>query len=172
MKFLIWLTFGVWASAASAVPHEAIFPSIDGGEINLGEFVGQPILVVNTASQCAFTRQYRGLQALHEKYSPQGLVVLAVPSDDFNQELATAADVKEFCEVNFNLTLPMTDVLHVRGSKAHGFYKDVKEATGFVPRWNFGKVLIDGNGTVVQTWGAGARPDSGAIPAAIEALLD
>ena len=171
MKLMYGLVFGLWASAAAAEPLDAVFPSIDGGNIALSDFAGRPVLVVNTASQCGYTPQYNGLQALHDRYNGRGLVVLAVPSDDFNQELASGAKVKEFCEVNFSLTLPMTDLMHVRGSDAHGFYRDVKAQTGFVPRWNFNKVLIGLDGEVVATWGSNALPDSGAIPEAIEALL-
>ncbi|WP_299413698.1 glutathione peroxidase [uncultured Sulfitobacter sp.] len=172
MRLIMAMIVALWGGMAVAAPRDAVFPSIDGGEIALSDFAGQPVLVVNTASQCGFTPQYDGLQALHDRYSAQGLVVLAVPSDDFNQELASAAEVKEFCEVNFNLTLPMTDMLHVRGSKAHRFYQDVKAETGFVPRWNFNKVLIGADGAVVATWGANAKPDRGAIPKAIEAQLN
>lgn len=172
MRLILGLVFSLLAGVAMAAPRDAVFPSIDGGNIALSDYAGRPVLVVNTASQCAFTRQYDGLQALYDRYRARGLVVLAVPSDDFNQELGSAAEVKEFCEVNFNLTLPMTDMMHVRGSKAHAFYRDVKAQTGFVPRWNFSKVLIGGDGEVVETWGSSAQPDRGAIPAAIEALLD
>lgn len=172
MRTIIGLIFSFWASVAVAAPLDAVFPSIDGGDIALRDFAGRPVLVVNTASQCGFTYQYDGLQALHDRYTERGLVVLAVPSDDFNQELGSAAEIKEFCEVNFNLTLPMADVSHVRGSRAHPFYKDVKAQTGFTPRWNFNKVLIGKDGNVVQTWGSGARPDSGVILRAIEAELE
>jgi len=172
MRLISGLLFSIWISAAAAAPLDAVFPSIDGGNIALRDFAGRPVLVVNTASQCGFTYQYDGLQALYNRYREQGLVVLAVPSDDFNQELESAEEVKEFCEINFNLTLPMTDVTHVRGGQAHTFYKDVKAETGFTPRWNFYKVLIGKDGQVVETWGSNAKPDSGAIPRAIEALLN
>ncbi len=172
MRLIFGLILSICASGAMAAPHDAVFPSIDGGNIALGDFSGRPVLVVNTASQCGFTYQYAGLQALYDKYRDRGLVVLAVPSDDFNQELGSAAEVKEFCEINFNLTLPMTDMTHVRGSRAHAFYKDVKAQTGFTPRWNFNKVLIGPDGDVVETWGAITKPDSGVIPKAIEALLN
>jgi len=172
MRLIFGLILTMLASTGIAAPRDAVFASIDGGNIALADFAGRPVLVVNTASQCGFTYQYDGLQALYEKYRDRGLVVLAVPSDDFNQELGSAAEVKAFCEINFGLTLPMTDVTHVRGSRAHGFYKDVKAQTGFTPRWNFNKVLIGPDGSVVETWGSNAKPDSGAIPRAIEALLN
>lgn len=172
MRLVVGLIFSVLAGAVMAAPRDAVFPSIDGGKITLSHYAGQPVLVVNTASQCGFTYQYDGLQALYDRFREQGLVVLAVPSDDFNQELGTAAEVKEFCEINFNLTLPMTDMMHVRGGEAHPFYKDVQVETGFVPSWNFNKVLIDPAGKVVGTWGSNARPDRGAIPREIEKLLN
>jgi len=171
MRLISGLILSIWAGIAVAAPLDAVFPSIDGGDIALSDFAGQPVLVVNTASQCGFTYQYDGLQALYDRYRDQGLVVLAVPSDDFNQELDSAEEVKEFCEINFNLTLPMTDMTHVRGARAHSFYKDLKAQTGFAPRWNFNKVLIGTDGQIVETWGSAAKPDRGAIPRAIEALL-
>ena len=172
MRFVIGLIVSLWAGVAFAAPQDAVFPSIDGGDIALSDYAGRPVLVVNTASQCGFTYQYDGLQAVYDRFRDQGLVVLAVPSDDFNQELGSAAEVKEFCEINFNLTLPMTDVMHVRGGQAHPFYKAVKVETGFVPKWNFNKVLIDPAGKVVGTWGSNVRPDRGAIPREIQKLLN
>ncbi|WP_299970079.1 glutathione peroxidase [uncultured Roseobacter sp.] len=157
------------ASAAGLSDHS--FASIDGGTLETGDWAGQPVLVVNTASQCGFTGQYDGLQALHERYSDAGLVVLAVPSDDFRQELGSAEEVKEFCEMNFGLTLPMSDITHVRGPDAHPFYAELAATTGFVPRWNFNKVLIGPDGRVVETWGSGTRPLSPQITGAVEALL-
>ncbi|MCX7565995.1 glutathione peroxidase [Sulfitobacter sp. F26169L] len=172
MRLFFGIIFSLLSGVAVAAPQDAVFASIDGGEITISDFAGHPVLVVNTASQCAFTRQYKGLQALYDRYRDQGLVVLAVPSDDFNQELDSAAEVKEFCEVNFNLTLPMTDLTPVRGKAAHPFYKDVKAETGFSPRWNFNKVLIGPDGKVVATWGAAAPPEKGVIPREIEKILN
>nr|WP_111403936.1 glutathione peroxidase [Phycocomes zhengii] len=147
------------------------FASIDGGMLNVADWQGQPVLVVNTASRCGFTQQYEGLQALHETYGPRGLVVLAVPSNDFRQELADAEAVKDFCEVTFGLTLPMTDITSVRGPDAHPFYRWLSDNHGFTPRWNFNKVLLDGSGAVVATWGSMTRPQSPEITGRIEALL-
>ncbi|MFN4129588.1 MAG: glutathione peroxidase, partial [Paracoccaceae bacterium] len=108
-----------------------VFDSIDGGTIALDDWRGHPVLVVNTASLCGFTRQYDDLQALHDRYSARGLLVLAVPSDDFNQELADAKAVKEFCTLRFDLTLAMTDITHVRGPQAHPFYQWLAAEQGF-----------------------------------------
>ena len=155
-----------------ATPSQATFTNIDGGTHSLSAWEGQPVLVVNTASQCGFTPQYEGLQELHETYKDRGLVVLAVPSDDFNQELDSADEVKEFCEITFGLDLPMTDITSVKGPDAHPFYQSVKAETGFSPKWNFNKVLIAPDGSVAGTWGSSTRPTSRTIKRAIEALLE
>lgn len=160
------------AGAAAAAPPADPFASIDGGTLSMADYAGRPVLVVNTASMCGYTPQYEGLQALYDTYRDKGLVVLAVPSDDFNQELASAGEVKEFCAVNFGLTLPMTDITPVRGQAAHPFYLWVKAETGFEPRWNFNKVLIAGDGTVLGTWGSGTEPMGQQIRGAVEAALD
>jgi len=147
------------------------FASIDGGEISLQGYRGQPVLVTNTASMCGFTPQYNGLQKLHETYGPQGLVVLAVPSEDFKQEFGSAQEVKEFCEVNFDLTMPMTDITSVKGPDAHPFYQWVEAETGFVPRWNFNKILLDQDGQIVASYGSRTKPDGLTITREVEALL-
>ena len=150
---------------------DAPFENIDGGTLKLSDYAGQAILVVNTASQCGFTGQYEGLQKLYETYRDRGLVVVAVPSDDFRQELASNDAVKEFCEVNFGLDIPMTTITPVRGSQAHPFYASLARETGFAPSWNFNKVLIAPDGAVAGTWGSVARPTSQAITGRIEGLL-
>ncbi|WP_108261965.1 glutathione peroxidase [Mangrovicoccus ximenensis] len=162
------------AAAALAVPGMAAafsFANIDGGELDTSAWTGQPVLVVNTASRCGYTPQYEGLQDLHERYGNDGLVVLAVPSDDFRQELASGGEVKEFCAVVFGLTLPMADITHVRGDEAHPFYRWVREQTGFEPSWNFNKVLLGRDGRVVATWGSRTEPLSPEITGPIEAEL-
>ena len=147
------------------------FPSIDGGEIHLDAWKGQPVLVVNTASLCGFTYQYDGLQALYDRYREAGLVVLAVPSNDFKQELATGEKVKQFCAMNFNLDLPMTMLSTVKGPDAHPFYAWVQDQTGFAPDWNFNKVLIGPDGQVQATWRSTTKPESARITSAVEASL-
>lgn len=159
------------ASKAIALPSGMTFRSVDGGEIALDDGAGGPVLVVNTASLCAFTPQLDGLQALWEEYRDDGLLVVAVPSDDFHQELDDVAEVAEFCRVNYDLTLPMAAITSVRGEGAHPFYAWVAETEGFEPRWNFDKVLIGPDGKVAGTWRSATRPDSPALTRAVEALL-
>lgn len=170
-----WLAMAIVVAAGAAQaggPPSDPFVSIDGGTVSVADFAGRPVLVANTASMCGFTPQYDGLQDLYDTYRGQGLVVLAVPSDDFRQELSSADEVKEFCAVNFGLDLPMTDITHVKGPDAHPFYAWVREQTGFVPKWNFNKVLIDGQGRVAGTWPSGVEPMSSDIRSAVEAALD
>ncbi|MDU9003017.1 glutathione peroxidase [Sedimentitalea todarodis] len=173
MKHLILaILFAVIAQAGMARGVSGTFSSIDGGSLSIEDWRGQPVLVVNTASQCGFTGQYTDLQILYDQYRDQGLVVLAVPSDDFNQELATASEVKEFCELNYDLDLPMTDISNVKGANAHPFYKAVRKESGFEPTWNFNKVLIAPDGSVLATWGSTVKPTSRKIKREIEALLN
>ncbi|APX13241.1 glutathione peroxidase [Tateyamaria omphalii] len=157
---------------ASAGMRDVTFPSIDGGTLDMSEWAGKPVLVVNTASQCAFTRQYEDLQTLYDTYRDRGLVVLAVPSDTFRQELDSAEEVREFCEIAFGLDMPMTDILPVKGNDAHPFYQAVKDEVGFVPRWNFNKILVGADGQVVETWGAQSAPMSRPVRRSIEAELN
>ena len=157
------------ANAADSAPSFT-FASIDGGSYNTADWRGKPVLVVNTASMCGFTPQYVDLQALSDHYGDKA-VVLAVPSDDFNQELASDAEVKDFCALNYGLTLPMTTISHVAAGAVHPFYTWVSETTGFVPGWNFNKVLIGPDGAIVNSWGSAANPMSSTITDEIDALI-
>jgi glutathione peroxidase len=167
----IWATaVMLWAAGPVAAADSFRFASIDGGEIDLADWRGKPILVVNTASLCGFAEQFGGLQDLYEQFGTKALI-LAVPSDDFNQELGSEAEVKEYCAMTFDITLPMTEITRVRGNGAHPFYAWVREETGFVPRWNFNKVLIGTDGAIVGTFGSNVEPQSRQIAGQIEAML-
>lgn len=171
LRLLLLSVLLLVARAVQAAPLTGEFDSIDGGTLSLEGWRGQPVLIVNTASHCGFTGQYAGLQKIHDTYADRGLVVLAVPSDSFNQELGSAKDVKQFCEMNFGLTLPMTDITPVKGVGAHPFYRAVAQQTGFVPKWNFNKIRIDPAGEVVATYGSNVKPDSPKLLRQVEALL-
>jgi glutathione peroxidase len=170
----VTLTFGILAS--SILPNTVgaggieyyTFPSIYGGSIDTKKWQGKPYLVVNTASQCAFTKQYASLQKLYDKYRDAGFGMVAVPSDDFNQELDSDAEVKRFCELNYDIDMPMSETLSVRDQDAHPFFKAVKAQSGFVPKWNFNKILISGDGQVIDTWGSLTRPLAAKLTSAIE----
>ena len=157
---------------AAGVPDAAlVFDSIDGGQIGMTDWRGHPVLVVNTASLCGFAPQFTDLQVLYDTYRDQGLIVLAIPSDDFRQEPGTEAEVKEYCALTFGLDLPMATITDVTGPTAHPFYLWLADTQGFVPGWNFNKVLIGADGTVLGTWGSGPNPMGDAIRSAVEAAL-
>lgn len=171
LRTLALIAAALMLAAPAAALDRFSFASIDGGTYDSADWAGRPVLVVNTASLCGFTPQYDGLQALHDRYADRGLIVLAIPSDDFRQELATEAEVKDFCAVNFDLTLPMTTITPVRGADAHPFYRWLSDTEGFQPSWNFNKVLIAPDGSVAGTWGSLTKPESPAITGPIEAML-
>lgn len=169
---IICAVFAIVLSAPLlAVELDTPFSNIDGGTHKLADWEGQPVLVVNTASLCGFTHQFSALQTLHETYEDRGLVVLAVPSDDFAQELASEDEVKHFCEVNYDLTLPMTGITNVVGQDAHPFYRSLEQETGFTPTWNFNKVLLDTKGNVAATFRSITEPMSPEITEPIEEML-
>lgn len=159
------------ASPLASSPLTGTFQSIDGGTFSIEDWRGQPVLVVNTASLCGFTHQYGALQELQDAYADAGLVVVAVPSDDFRQELGSEEEVKDFCEVNFGLTIPMSTITPVRGKDAHPFYQSLREA-GFVPNWNFNKVLLGPEGEIIGTWRSTTSPLSQKITGQIDAVLN
>ena len=157
-------------NANAEIPY-TIFKSIDGGIIDTNDWRGKPYLIVNTASKCGFTRQYAPLQKLYDRFHDQGLQMIAVPSDDFNQELDTDQQVKAFCELTYGIDMPMSITTSVKGNQAHPFFKAIKKETGFVPSWNFNKVLIDRDGNLTATWGSTTNPMSTKIITAIKASL-
>ena len=146
---------------------------INGEIINLSEFKDKAILLVNTASYCGFTKQYSDLQKLSDMYSSKGLIVLAVPSNSFNQEKKDSGDVKEFCEVNFNITFPLTAITDVKGDNAHEIFKWAKKNYGkpAVPKWNFHKILINKEGKIEDTFVSFTKPTSDKIIKKIEEIL-
>ena len=147
--------------------------TIDGKKIKLNIYKDKVVLLVNTASYCGFTNQYDELQLIWEQYKKDGLVVLGVPSNSFNQEKNNNADIKEFCEVNFNINFPMLSISNVKGNNAHIIYKWAKENHGksAIPKWNFHKILIDRNGKIFDTYSSFTKPNSKKIITAIENLL-
>jgi glutathione peroxidase len=148
------------------------FQSIDGGLLSLKEFSGKTVLVTNTASKCGFTGQYTGLQKLHDKYKSKGFVVLGIPSTNFRQEFSKNEEVKEFCEVNFSINFPMTEITDVVGKNAHPFYQWLSENYNYSPKWNFSKILIGPDGTVKATFGTTVRPTSAKIQNTILEIIE
>jgi glutathione peroxidase len=171
MRFLATIIACVLALPALALDLDAPFDNIDGGTIKLSDWRGQPVLVVNTASRCGYTKQFSALQELYDTYRDRGLVVLAVPSDDFKQELSSNEEVKEFCELQYGIDMPMTGITNIRGKTAHPFFRSLASEAGFEPSWNFNKVLLGPDGRVAGTYGSPVRPMSGRMTGDIEKLL-
>ena len=162
------------ASAAPAGVHDIAFTSIEGEPLPMAGFAGKAVLVVNTASRCGFTYQYAGLQDVWERYRDRGLVVLGVPSNDFGQqEPGKEAEIKHFCEVNFDVDFPLTSKQSVKGEGAHPFFRHVASTLGekSLPRWNFHKYLIDPKGDLIGAWSSKIEPGSDEIIEAIEQAL-
>lgn len=172
IAMLVALTLSVVPARADDA-FDYAFTSIEGEALPLERYRGRPLLVVNTASFCGFTGQYRELQALWERYRERGLVVLGVPSNDFNQEMDDNASIKEFCEVEFGVDFPMTERVSVRGPASHALFTHIRSRLGESagPAWNFHKYLISGDGDVVASWPSRVAPADPAITSAIEEHL-
>ena len=147
--------------------------SITGEVIDFKDYKNKVVLVVNTASYCGFTKQYDELQELWDLYKTKGLIVLGVPSNSFNQEKKNNAEVKEFCEINFNINFPLTSITEVKGSNAHELFQWAKDNHGksAVPKWNFHKLLINKDGKIDDTFTSFTKPMSKKIINKIEKLL-
>jgi glutathione peroxidase len=155
--------------------HDFEFTSIDGKPLKLSQFAGHPVLVVNTASKCGLTPQYKGLEALWRKYRDRGLIVLGVPSNDFGgQEPGSEAEIAEFCASRYSVSFPMTAKNPVIGADAHPLYKWAVAEAGeaAAPRWNFHKYLIGPKGELAGTFGSKVAPDDAALTGAIETALN
>jgi len=148
--------------------------SLQGKEISMESYKGKVVLVVNTASKCGFTPQYKGLEALYEKYKDMGFVILGFPCNQFGkQEPGTAEEIGSFCSLNYGVTFPMFEKIDVNGDDAHPLYKYLKEVLPGTPgksiKWNFTKFLIDTKGNPVKRYGSATKPEE--LEKDIEALL-
>jgi glutathione peroxidase len=154
--------------------HDFDFTAIDGRPLPLKQFKGKAVLLVNTASQCGFTPQYTDLQKLWSDYRAKGLVVLGVPSNDFGgQEPGSAEQIKEFCEVNFDVDFPLTEKQVVLGGQAHPFYRWIAAELGedALPKWNFHKYLIAPDGRIAEVFPSKVKPTDRQVIQAVEAAL-
>ena len=162
---IILIMFSFFNSATanySQLAYEFNFKSINGEMIKLSDYKDKVVVLVNVASRCGFTRQYDDLQSLWTNYRDKDLIVIGIPTNDFKQEPASNADIKDFCEQNFNINFPMTEKINVLGKNAHPFYKWAKEnhGKGAVPKWNFHKIIIGKNGKVADTFASITNPSS------------
>ncbi|RYF31025.1 MAG: glutathione peroxidase [Comamonadaceae bacterium] len=176
--YAIWLsTLGLPAMAQApsvacpAVLQHSFDRLQDEKPQSLCQYSGKVVLVVNTASFCGFTPQYRGLEGLYARYRERGLVVLGFPSNDFAQEKATNREIADFCESTFGVKFPMFTKSSVRGADANPLFKQLAGKTGREPLWNFHKYLLARDGSVVAQYSSLTSPDDAALVRAIEAQL-
>ena len=175
--FLLSIIMFFFKTSATANYEKKIYhfsiESITGETINFKNYKNKVILIVNTASYCGFTKQYDDLQNLWEEYKSNGLIVLGVPSNSFNQEKNKDSEVKKFCEVNFNINFPLTTITNVKGDNAHEIFKWAKKNHGksAVPKWNSHKILINKDGKIEETFSSFTKPTSEKIISKIERLL-
>lgn len=176
MKYIILIfamLFSFSSNSSEKKFHDFSFNSIEGNTINLSQYKENVTLLVNTASKCGFTPQYAGLQKLYDRYKDDGLVVIGVPSNEFNQELYKESDVKEFCEIRFGVNFPLTDIQKLKGNDAHPVYKWISENVSVIatPRWNFHKYLIGKDGNIINWYSSMTSPSSESMINDIEKAL-
>lgn len=159
-------------SAVQQTAYDFSFEAIDGSAMPLSAYKGKALLVVNTASECGFTSQYEGLEALWQAYKDKGLVVIGVPSNDFGgQEPGSNAEIKTFCESRFKVSFPLAGKTQVKGEGAHPFYVWAKETSGSAPSWNFTKYVINREGWMVEHFSSITGPGAAAMKKAVEKAL-
>ena len=164
------------AAISEHSPLDTLVTDIHGQPINLATFKGRVVLIVNTASKCGFTTQYKALEELYEKYNQQGFVVLGFPSNDFgNQEPGSNEEIKTFCQKSFGVSFPMFSKGSVRGANKQELFKSLTESgtkglRGEVS-WNFEKFLVDRRGHLRARFSSFTTPTSGSLIEAIEKLL-
>lgn len=174
MMLSLSTAFSVPASSAECPPilNFSMAPLRGGDPLDFCKaYGGKVILAVNTASQCGFTPQFKGLEALYQKYKDKGLVILGFPSNDFFQEFTTAEETAKMCYINYGVTFPMFAKSAVKGKDANGFFKKLAEESGVPPKWNFYKYLIGANGKVQGSFSPMTGPDSKELEQKIEAAL-
>lgn len=171
MKKILALTFALMSTLSAASIYDFTLPNIDGKAAPLASYKGKVLLIVNTASQCGYTPQYKGLQTIYQKYSASGLVVLGVPANNFGgQEPGTEAEIKTFCTRNYHVTFPMYSKVSVVGDDQTPLYKYLTAAKGEV-KWNFTKFLIGRDGNIIAKFDSNVDPESPELTSAIEQAL-
>ena len=174
-SWLAALLLGACSLWAETKLHEIPLKDINGKATSLKDYNGKVLLVVNVASKCGLTPQYKGLEALHQKYKDKGFSVLGFPSNDFgSQEPGTNEEIKEFCSTKYNVTFPMFDKLHVKGPQQHPLYTALSGKESPFPgdvKWNFGKFLVGRDGRIIKRFEPKVTPDSPEVTQAIEAAL-
>jgi glutathione peroxidase len=165
---------GVPAMAAEPTLYDFTLTGLDGKPMPLSQFKGKVVLLVNTASQCGYTPQYEGLEAVWEANKDKGLVIVGVPSNDFGgQEPGSNTEIATFCKLNYGVTFPLTDKSVVKGADAIPVYKWAGDQAGFLgrPSWNFHKYLFGRDGKFIDWFSTATKPDGPKIGKALAAAL-
>jgi len=150
------------------------FTNPQGKKVALDTFRGNVLLIVNTASQCGFTKQYEGLKKLYQKYQDRGFIIIGIPSNDFgNQEPGSDEDIQKFCNLHYSVSFPIMKKERVRGNEAHPFYLWAKKELGFWtgPKWNFHKYLINRTGKLVDYFHSTTTPENQRLVNAVEKFI-
>jgi len=169
----VLLSFGALASPDCPDLLDITLKRLRSSEtVNLCEvYRGKTILAVNTASQCGYTPQFKGLEQLYQKYKDRGFVVLGFPSNDFKQEFSDAEETAKVCYLNYGVTFPMFEATSVRGKDANPFFRRLAEQSGQEPGWNFYKYLIGPDGRVVEAFGSQITPEDPGLRERIEKII-
>jgi len=169
--FALFLVFASQAFAGCPPLLDHRYKTLQGGEINLCEFADRPVLVVNTASKCGFTPQFEKLEGMYRDLREKGLMIVGFPSNDFRQELATNQQIGEFCLLTYKVEFPMVEKSAVTGAGADPLYRQLREATGQAPKWNFHKYLIAPGAKQVYSFATQVEPDAPEIMSKLKPLL-
>ena len=175
LNFLLFLLFFTAINQSFAKTNMSIynfsFTNIDGKLVNLEDFRGKPLLIVNTASRCGFTPQYEDLQNLFLEYKHTDLTIIATTSNSFNQEYETAEEIKKICLVNYDVGFMTSSPIKVKGVNAHPIYSWIKNEYNKMPRWNFYKYLFNREGKLIGSWSSITKPNSFRIKRKINSII-
>ena len=170
LNIFLLISFKVMANQNKSI-YDFEFTDIDGNIVNLSNFSGKPLLIVNTASRCGFTPQYEGLQNLFSIYRKTDLTIIAMTSNSFNQEYTNIADIKQICLVNYDIGFITSSPIEVKGEKNHPLFGWIKKEYNKSPKWNFYKYLFNRSGKLVNSWSSITKPDNKKIKKAIDDLI-
>lgn len=172
MRSLTMLALSAASVFAAQSVHEFSMKAIDGKPVDLKSFSGHPVLFINVASQCGYTPQYKGLEALYRKYKAQGLVLVGVPANNFgSQEPGSDSEIATFCKRNYDVTFPMMSKVSVKGGDMAPLYQFLTSQTGGDIKWNFTKILVGKDGKVIKRFESSVDPGSAEVSSAIESAL-
>jgi len=172
MRHLLLLIFAAALLPAADSVHEFSMNSIEGAQTPLSNFKGKTVLFVNVASQCGYTPQYKGLEALYRRYKERGFVVVGVPANNFGaQEPGTNQEIQTFCKRNFDVSFPMMAKVSVKGDDINPLYRHLVGQTGRDIQWNFTKILVNKQGKVVQRFEPNVDPEASELVSAVERAL-